>query len=84
MGSSMAPSYASLFMGKFEADFLKSAALQPLIWYRFLDDIFLIWEHSKEELEKFIENLNKFHPTIKFTYDISETTVSFLDVKVLK
>ena len=46
MGSSMAPSYASLFMGKFEHDFLNTQALQPTLWLRFLDDILFIWDHS--------------------------------------
>ena len=39
MGTRMAPSYASLFMGKFEKDFLESCGVQPLLWLRFLDDI---------------------------------------------
>ena len=82
MGSSMAQTYASLFIRKFEAGFLKSADLQHLVWYRFLDDILIVLEHSKEELENFIENLNNFHPTVQFIYDIPETTVSCLDVNI--
>jgi hypothetical protein len=35
MGSSMAPSYASLFMGKFEEDFINSQSLKPTLWLRF-------------------------------------------------
>ncbi|XP_053391470.1 uncharacterized protein LOC128554246 [Mercenaria mercenaria] len=84
MGSSMAPSYASLFMGKLEKDFLHSRGVKPSLWLRFLDDIFMIWNHSLEELESFIDDLNKFHPNIKFTTTISESTVSFLDVQVSK
>ena len=33
----------------------------------FMADIFFIWEHGKESLEKFLNKLNSFHPTIKFT-----------------
>ena len=46
MGSSMAPSYISLFMGKCEQDFLNTQALQPTLWLRFLYDIFFIWDHN--------------------------------------
>ena len=46
MGAKMAPNYASLFMGKIEEDKLNQYHRQPLIWLRFLDDIFLIWEYS--------------------------------------
>ncbi|XP_053391936.1 uncharacterized protein LOC128554662 [Mercenaria mercenaria] len=84
MGSSMAPAYASLFMGKLETDFLESYHLKPTAWLRFLDDIFMIWDHSLADLKDFIKKLNAHHPTIKFTYNVSENKVSFLDVTVLK
>ena len=84
MGSSMAPSYASLFMGKFEEDFLNMQSLKPTLWLRFLDDVFMIWDHSFEDLQQFIKKLNGFHPSIKFSYEISQSEVSFLDVKVSK
>ena len=83
MGSSMAPAYASLFMGKFEMDFMKICSEKPTLWLRFLDDIFMVWTHSLDKLHEFIKCLNNFHPYIKFTYDISETKVSFLDVDIL-
>ena len=41
--------------------------LQPQLWKRFIDDIFLIWPHGMNSLTKFIEHLNTVHPTIKFT-----------------
>ena len=43
MGTRMAPSFASLFMGKLEMDFLDSCDKTPLIWLRFLDDILMVW-----------------------------------------
>ena len=39
MGAKMAPSYASLFMGKLEMDIVGSCDKTLLIWLRFLDDI---------------------------------------------
>ena len=84
MGSSIAPTYASLFMGRLENDFIEQCSLKPTTWLRFLDDIFMIWDHSLAELEDFISRLNSFHPTIKFTHTVSETSVSFLDVNIAK
>ena len=55
MGTRMAPSYSSLFMGKFEKDFLDSYDVQPLLWLRFLDDIFMIWDDSEEDLLRFLD-----------------------------
>ena len=58
--------------------------MQPFFWFRFLDDIFLIWDDSEENLLNFLDELNKFHETIKFTYNYSKTNAVFLDVKMFK
>jgi hypothetical protein len=84
MGTKMAPSYASLFMGKFEMDFLNTCERKPSIWLRFLDDIFFIWDHSEEELITFFNEINNYHNTIKFTYNYSKTNATFLDVNLEK
>jgi hypothetical protein len=39
MGTKMAPSYANIFMGKFEKQLFESAIERPLSWYRFIDDV---------------------------------------------
>ena len=44
--------------------------------------IFFIWEHGEEKLKKFIDVLNKKHPTITFTGDRSKTKIEILDVIV--
>ena len=82
MGTRMAPSFASLFMGKLEMDFLDSCGKTPLIWLRFLDDIFMVWNHSEQELHEFISKINKFHDTIKFTFNYSNKEATFLDVNI--
>ena len=84
MGTRMAPSYASLFMGKFEKEFLDSYNIQPLLWLRFLDDIFMIWNESEEQLLQLLYEINQYHETIKFTYSYSQREAVFLDVKVEK
>ena len=43
---------------------------------------FFIWEHGEESLEKFINKLNTFHPTIKFTAEYSKETINFLDANI--
>ena len=80
MGTAM----GSLFMGKLENDFLSAHVLKPTLWLRFLDDIFMILDHSLNELHSFIDTINNFHPCIKFTHTVSQRSVTFLDVKVSK
>ncbi|XP_045194931.2 amidase-like [Mercenaria mercenaria] len=58
--------------------------LKPTLWLRFLDDVFMIWDHSLDELNSFVKALNELHSSIKFTYEISTKHVSFLDVDLTK
>ena len=84
IGTKMAPPYAILFMAELEESILKSAILKPLVWWRYIDDIFMIWQHGEENLNAFLHALNSYHPSIKFTAEYSETKINFLDVQVIK
>ena len=79
MGTRCAPNYAIIFMAELEEKFLSTLTLKPKIWKRFIDDIFIIWNHGENELQKLLEQLNQFHPTIKFTEEHSEYGIPFLD-----
>jgi peptide-methionine (R)-S-oxide reductase len=52
---------------------------QLLESYRFIDDVDMKWSQSDEELQNFLSRANNLHPSIKFTHEISNTTLSFLD-----
>ena len=41
-GTKFAPPYACLYTDKFEANFLETQQLQPLMWFRYIEDIFFI------------------------------------------
>ena len=84
MGTKMAVAFANIFMAKVETDILSQSVIKPLVWKRFIDDIFSLWNVSRDEISKFIEQANKHHPTIKFTAEISETETTFLDTNVYK
>ena len=82
MGTIVAPASANLFMNKLETKALHDYPLKPLIWKRFIDDIFCIWTHGEKELIKFFTYLNQLHQTIKFTYEYSAEHITFLDTTV--
>ena len=69
-------------MDQVETDFLQTQKFQPLVWFRYIDDIFFIWTHGEENLREFLEEFNKFHPNIKFKHEVSEENVTFLDLNV--
>ena len=79
MGTALAPSYANIFIDKFETKALSEYPLKPLLWKRFIDDIFMVWTHGEQQLKKFVEYINGIHPTIKFTHEQSLEEINFLD-----
>ena len=83
MGTKMAPAYANLFMGDLEQKLSAQSPLKPLVWWRYIDDIFMIWPHGEEKLNEFVNLLNSSHETIKFTHEVSPSKINFLDVTVL-
>ena len=82
MGTRMAPSYANLYMGKFEQQFLQTQNKLPLVVGRYIDDLFAIWTHRVPWLNVFLRELNNYHTTIKIKADWSAQEVTFLDTWV--
>ena len=82
MGTRMAPAFANLFMGEFEKKALEGYVDKPFLWFRYIDDIFMVWTHGNEKLDSFITYLNSIHPTIKLTSERSTTSIPFLDVNI--
>ncbi|XP_018399456.1 PREDICTED: uncharacterized protein LOC108777143 [Cyphomyrmex costatus] len=89
MGSSISLVVANIFTEHFEEESLRKATSKSEIWYRYVDDIFVIWKHGKDELDKFLNFVNQ-HPihlntNIRFTMEIEENgMLPFLDVLVTK
>ena len=69
MGNRMAQNYAIIFMHYLESNFLETTTRNPKIWLRFIKNIFMIWSHGLQELKKFMDRINNYHSTMKFTYD---------------
>ena len=69
------PLYARIFMDYIETEFLKTQSIKPWVSKRFIDDVFFIWRDSEENLERFLKELNGFHPNIKFTSEKSKIKV---------
>ena len=75
MGTKLAPSYVNLFMENLEKKLLETHNQKPDVWWRFLADIFYVWNYGPEELERWLQHLNNFHDTVKFTMENSRTEV---------
>ena len=84
IGTKCAPQYSILFLADLEEKLLRSYDCKPSVWWRYIDDVFLIWTHGEEELQKFIDYLNASHHSIKFTAEWSKESINFLDTRVIK
>ena len=83
--------YANAFMGHVERGLLQQyeeeTGLRPVIWLRYLDDIFFVWTHGEKELKKFMDFMNNYgekngmRTDLKFTFE-SGKSVPFLDTMV--
>ena len=83
IGTRMAPAYANLFMHDLESQLLDLAPVKPYLWLRYIDHVFMIWTAGEEQLQGFLQWINQYHDTIKFTWDWSRKTVNYLDVQII-
>ena len=57
MGTRLAPALATIYLGDLEEAYMETKTKQPLLWVRYIDDIFTIWTYSIEEFYDFLEGL---------------------------
>ena len=84
MGKRFAPAYANIFMAEWEEKALAACDKKPLYYFRFLDDIWGIWEYSMEDFEQFMLTLNGQRESIKLTSTINQDSIDFLDTTTFK
>ena len=60
--------------------FISSSSSQPTAYFRYIDDIFLIWPRGIDTFEIFLHDANRTQPNICFTHEYSNIAVSFIDV----
>ena len=65
MGSRSSPTFACLFVGWLEKLLLSMwrnmGRVMPYLLKRFMDDLFILWRGTVEELQEFIDHLNSVH-----------------------
>ena len=59
--------YACIYMDEVETEFLQTQ-FKPLVWLKFIDNIFFIWAHGEENLKNFMKEFNNFKSNLKLVY----------------
>jgi len=81
MGSSLSPVLANLYMEMFESELLPSILPPDTIWFRYVDDIFSMWQMNRSDFDDFLNRLNTLARTINFKVEWEDSgKLPFLDV----
>ncbi|CAJ0952657.1 unnamed protein product [Ranitomeya imitator] len=78
--------YANLFLGYWEREIFGEgvqAASHAQCWYRYIDDIFVVWQGTEPGFRDLIRELNSNPYNIKLTYTIDAKEIDSLDIKIL-
>ena len=84
MGTKLAPALATIYIGDLEEKFIQERQDKPMLWVRYIDDVFMIWTHTREKLDHFLKDLNKQKEKIKFTAEVMTQSRNFLDLTIYK
>lgn len=88
MGSPCAPTYANLFPGCWglmsSVRTTQNGCHTSFFWVRFIDDIFILWGGPEGSFQEFVSSLNVNDVGLKFTYEINDHSISFLDIRIEK
>ena len=73
MDSPLFPITSNIFMDHFKSKTIETYNLKPIVWFRYVDDTFVVWRHGREKLDKFLSHLNGQHRYIVFTIELEES-----------
>ena len=84
-GTICTPVRANILMANFESKYICLYIKDKTkMFLKFIDDLFMIWTDSEQELLDFMSDLNKNYPSIKFGFTYSQTKHEFQDALIYK
>ena len=80
MGSPLGPTMANFCLSHFENQLLEECddTNGPSLYARYVDDIFCVFRSGISH-ESFLNKLNSLHPNLKFTMELGNSSLAFLD-----
>ncbi|CAF4490588.1 unnamed protein product, partial [Rotaria magnacalcarata] len=81
MGSTLTLTLANIFMSAWQKNIVEEQTKTGEFYGIYIDDIFMTWNRSEEELRKLLDDVNTWHPNIKLDYKI-DNSLPFLDVQL--
>jgi hypothetical protein len=85
MASPLSPVIADFFMENVEEMDLEGATHKPLCWFRYVDDMFVIWHHGPGQLSEFPDHLSSIHENIHLNMETErDGHLPFLDINIYR
>lgn len=82
MGKRFAPALANIYLLEFDDKATSGYKTKPVLYFRYIDDIFFLWPGDARSLEEFEIYLNSLIPSISIKLKHSDKEIDFLDVTV--
>lgn len=82
MGKKFAPAYANIYMAEWERTLFSKCSHLPLMYFRYLDDVFGVWHHDEDSFHQFMIVANAHHTDIRLKSQIHYEFIHFLDTTV--
>ncbi len=83
MGGRLSPIISNIFMESLEYQVLCSAVSIPRLFFRYVDDIFIVWNEEEGDYRLFLELLNSLYPEIQLTEEREDNvSLPFLDLRI--
>ena len=80
-GIACPPPFAIIFMHYIETKILATAPVAPILWLRYIDDVFGVWRGDLQSLLDFKDLASTIHPNISFTINHTNP-IPFLDAEI--
>lgn len=84
MGKKYAPSLANMYLINFDFKAMNNFSIKPLLYFRYLDDVFFIWVGTVEQLLEYENFLNTLTIGIKIKLEYDAQQANFLDTTIYK
>src|SRR5277367_5706402 len=84
MGKKYAPGLANLYLLDLDHVAMNDFKIKPILYFRYLDDIFFIWPGDIITLTEYENFLNSLIPNIKITLEHHREHINFLDTTIFK
>lgn len=84
MGAKYAPSVANILMSLREEHGIFGVPIPKIVLYkRYIDDVFILWNGTVEALETSLSNINNNFYGLKFTGNCNQSEIRFLDLHII-